>query len=107
MMEPTAFNDVFFVFMGSPLELLGLWLILINFAAFFAFGLDKWKAKHPGRRRIPERNLLLAAVVGGSVGALLGMRLFHHKTLHRLFSRGLPCILAGQLLLALMLFLLC
>ena len=50
--------------------------------------------------RVPEKNLLLLAVVGGSVGALLGMYLFRHKTLHRVFRVGVPVILAVQLLLA-------
>ena len=49
---------------------------------------------------LPSYNLLLLAVVGGSVGALLGMYLFRHKTLHRVFRVGVPVILAVQLLLA-------
>ena len=85
---------------GSPWGWLALWLIVINVAAFCAFGIDTWKAKHPGRRRIPERNLMLSALAGGSVGALLGMKVFHHKTLHKLFSIGVPVILAAQLVLA-------
>ena len=69
-----------------------------------AFGLDKWKARrkvqHESVRRVPEKTLFLLAVLGGSVGALLGMRVFHHKTLHRSFRFGIPAILAAQLLLA-------
>ena len=97
---PQAQNDFFFAVIGSPWGWLALWLIVINVAAFCAFGIDKWKAKHPRRRRIPERNLMLSALAGGSVGALLGMKVFHHKTLHKLFSIGVPVILAAQLVLA-------
>ena len=91
---PQAQNDFFFAVIGSPWGWLAVWLIVINVAAFCAFGIDKWKAKHPGRRRIPERNLMLSALAGGSIGALLGMKVFHHKTLHKLFSIGVPVILA-------------
>ena len=52
-------------------------------------------------RRVPERTLFLLAILGGSVGALLGMRVFHHKTLHRAFRFGIPAILALQVLLPL------
>ena len=89
---------------GSPQGLLTGWLVLINLAAFLAFGLDKWKAKRkekkPSVRRVPERTLFLLALLGGSAGALLGMRAFHHKTLHRAFRYGIPAILALHLLLA-------
>ena len=59
-----------------------------------------WCSSTLFRQRVPEKNLLLLAVVGGSVGALLGMYLFRHKTLHRVFRVGVPVILAVQLLLA-------
>ncbi len=101
---PTAQNDMLWALIGSPRGLLLFWLIAINVLAFLAFGLDKWKAKrketHPDTRRIPERNLFLSAIAGGSLGALLGMKVFHHKTLHRSFRIGIPIILAAQLLLA-------
>lgn len=81
------------------------WLILVNGAAFLAFGLDKWKAKRkavrPNIRRVPERTLFLLAALGGCPGALLGMRVFHHKTLHRAFRFGLPAIMALQALIPL------
>lgn len=87
--------------LGSPWELLWLWLVVVNVLTFLAFGLDKWKAKRkqtrPDTRRIPERNLFLSAIAGGSLGALLGMRVFHHKTLHRSFRMGIPAILIVQL----------
>lgn len=105
LLEPTATNDVLFALINSPLGLLGAWLVLINVAAFFVYGLDKRKAKCPGARRIPERNLLLAAVMGGSLGALLGMQVFHHKTRHRVFAVGVPVILATQLALGVIVYL--
>ncbi|MCD8009950.1 MAG: DUF1294 domain-containing protein [Lachnospiraceae bacterium] len=72
------------------------YLIFINLLSLTLFGLDKHRArKHAWR--IPERTLLLSAVLGGSVGALLGMRFFHHKTKHRLFTLGVPLILAVQI----------
>lgn len=76
-----------------------LWLTGINLITFLVFGLDKAKAKRQGARRIPERTLFTLAVVGGSVGALLGMRVWHHKTLHRTFRLGIPLILLAQVLL--------
>ena len=98
---PTEHNDRIVAFIGSPLGLLAAWLVLINTVTFLIFGVDKLLAKHPRfRQRVPEKNLLLLAVVGGSVGALLGMYLFRHKTLHRVFRVGVPVILAVQLLLA-------
>ena len=75
-----------------------LYLIVINVVAFLAFGLDKLKAKADAWR-IPEKTLLGLAVIGGSVGAILGMRTFRHKTRHKQFSVGLPVILAVQLII--------
>lgn len=102
---PEARNDFLWAAVGSPWGLLALWLVLINLAAFLAFGLDKWKAKRKERRegvrRVPERTLFLLAALGGSVGALAGMRVFHHKTLHRSFRLGVPLILALQILIPL------
>ncbi len=81
-----------------------VYLIFINLLAFALFGLDKHRArKHAWR--IPERTLLLSAVLGGSVGALLGMRFFHHKTKHRRFTLGIPLILAVQIAAAVFLYL--
>ena len=99
---PTAHNDTVWAFVSSPWDLLALWLLFINLIAFLIFGLDKWKARRKvhreGVRRIPERTLFLLAIAGGSLGALLGMKIFHHKTLHRTFRIGIPIILAAQVL---------
>ena len=73
-------------------------LIALNGFAIFLYGRDKWKARH-GRWRIPEATLLLVALCGGSVGALMGMYLFRHKTRKPRFRYGIPAILALQLAL--------
>lgn len=97
---PEAVSVSDFAVLGSPWGLLAAWLALINVVAFFVYGLDKLLSKRARAQRVPEKNLLLLAVAGGSVGALLGMRVFHHKTLHRAFRYGIPAILALHLLLA-------
>ncbi|MCI9466687.1 MAG: DUF1294 domain-containing protein [Ruminiclostridium sp.] len=74
-----------------------LWLLVWNFVAFALMGVDKAKARQ-GRWRIPEKTLFLSAILGGSVGAMLGMSLFRHKTQHRRFRLGMPLILALQVL---------
>ena len=76
---------------------LGVYLLIVNVAAFAVYGADKLRARQ-GRWRVPEKTLFLLAIIGGSVGALLGMRVFHHKTLHRSFRIGVPVILMLQIL---------
>ncbi len=75
------------------------YLLIINAVAFIVYGIDKLKARK-GRWRISEATLLLLALVGGSVGAWLGMKVWHHKTMHRKFQYGLPTILLLQLAIA-------
>ena len=70
----------------------------INVLTFFVYGIDKWRAKQ-GRWRISEATLLMLAVIGGSLGAILGMRIWHHKTMHKKFKYGLPLILLAQVAL--------
>ena len=74
------------------------YLIVINIVTFLVYGIDKWKAKQ-GSWRISEATLLILAVIGGSIGALLGMRVLHHKTMHKKFKYGLPLILLVQIAL--------
>ena len=62
------------------------YLAAINLAAFFLMWLDKRRARRKGARRVRERTLLLSALLGGSVGAIAGMRLFRHKTKHWYFG---------------------
>ena len=75
------------------------YLLAINAVAFFVYGIDKLKARK-GWWRIPEATLLLLAIIGGSIGAWLGMKVWHHKTMHKKFRYGLPLILLLQLALA-------
>ena len=93
---------MFFV-VGNPWALLLLYLLIINLVTFLVFGLDKWKAKRKEKkdsvRRVPEKTLFLLSALGGSVGALLGMKVFHHKTLHKSFRFGIPAILALQIVI--------
>ena len=81
-----------------------IYLALVNVLAFVLFGIDKYKAQHD-RWRIREATLIGIAVIGGSVGAWLGMLLWHHKTQHLKFRFGLPLILLLQLLVAITLYL--
>ena len=77
-----------------------IYLVVINVLTFLTFGIDKWKAKK-AKWRIREAALLVLAVLGGSVGAWLGMKVWHHKTLHKKFKYGVPLILVVQLVLLL------
>ena len=74
------------------------YLIVINIVTFQVYGIDKWKAKQ-GSWRISEATLLILAAIGGSIGALLGMKIWHHKTMHKKFKYGLPLILIIQIIL--------
>lgn len=80
------------------MEAIVYFLVSINILAFNVYGIDKWRAAH-GRWRIPESTLLGLAVIGGSIGALLGMKVWHHKTKHKKFVFGLPLILIAQLVI--------
>ncbi len=73
------------------------YLAVLNVLTFLIYGWDKLCAKREGARRVPEKTLLFLAVIGGSVGAILGMNFFRHKTRHAQFRYGLPLILALQL----------
>lgn len=84
----------------SAIQLIIIYLIAINVATFCTYGIDKWKAKK-SLWRIRETALLGLAVLGGSVGAWLGMKVWHHKTQHKKFKYGIPMILAAQMALAL------
>ena len=80
------------------LHIVLIYLVIINVVAFFMYGIDKWKAKRT-KWRIPEATLLGMAVIGGSIGAWLGMKVWHHKTLHKKFRFGIPAIIIVQLLI--------
>jgi len=109
MYLPQEQNDFVWAVVGSPWGLLALWLVCINLVTFFVFGWDKlkakWKEKNETIRRVPEKTLFVLAGLGGSIGALLGMKVWHHKTLHKSFRLGIPAILIVQVVLMLGLYL--
>ena len=77
-----------------------LYLLLSNLVAFVVYGIDKYKARK-GKWRIPESTLLTLAMFGGSIGAWLAMKAFHHKTMHKKFYIGVPMIIVLQMIFAL------
>lgn len=81
------------------MNILLIYLLAANIVTFVVFGIDKYKAKR-GLWRIPEASLLTMAVIGGSIGAWLGTKVWHHKTLHKKFKYGIPLIIALQAALA-------
>lgn len=79
-------------------NIISCYILGINVIAFLVYGIDKLKAKR-GKWRIPESTLLLLAAIGGSLGAWLGMKVWHHKTMHKKFQYGVPLLLILQLAL--------
>ena len=86
------------VIMAEREQFILVYLVVMSVVTFFVYGIDKWKAQHK-RWRIPESVLLGLAAVGGSVGAWLGMQVWHHKTQHKKFKYGVPAIFVAQLVL--------
>lgn len=84
------------------LESFSIIIVIINIVTFIIYGIDKYKAKK-GKWRIPENSLIGLAIIGGSIGAYLGMRVWHHKTMHLKFKYGIPLIIAIQMVIAYML----
>ena len=80
-------------------KILVIYLLPVNFLSFILYGIDKKRARKR-EWRISEKTLIGIAVIGGCVGAILGMHIFHHKTRHWYFRYGLPLILTIQVLLA-------
>ena len=92
------FFNTFQDFLLKHILIVVIYFVLVNLIAFIMYGVDKKKAiKH--KWRIPEHDLILVAVLGGSIGALLGMKAFRHKTKHPKFFIGVPAILIVQLIL--------
>ena len=75
--------------------LITYYILAINVITFVIYGIDKLKAKK-GKWRTPEACLLGLAVIGGSIGAYLGIKVWHHKTLHKKFKYGIPAIIILQ-----------
>lgn len=80
-----------------------VYIMVINMVSFCLMGIDKAKAKKHVWR-IPEKTLFGFAVIGGSLGAIFGMKFFHHKTKHWYFVWGMPAILLLQMVLAAVLY---
>lgn len=76
---------------------------MANFVAFITYGIDKLKARR-SKRRISEATLLLLAIIGGSLGAWFGVKVWHHKTLHKKFRYGIPLIIIIQIVICMYLF---
>ncbi len=74
-----------------------IYLIIINLIAFLSMFIDKRKAKW-GRWRIPENTLFLYAILGGTIGSIIGMYTFRHKTKKTKFKIGMPVLLVLQTL---------
>lgn len=73
-----------------------IYFIIMNLIAFSLMGIDKYKAIHH-KWRIPEKTLFMSAIIGGSIGSILGMYTFRHKTKHTTFIVGMPAIFIIQL----------
>ena len=84
------------------MQYLLLYLLIINALGLILMRIDKKKAQL-GRWRIPESTLMAVTVLGGSMGTMLGMNLFRHKTKHPKFSLGIPVILVLQVMIAVIL----
>lgn len=78
--------------------LVTLYVVCVNIAGFTLMGFDKWKAKKHAWR-VPEATLFIIALIGGSIGSILGMQIFRHKTRHWYFVYGMPAILILQIVL--------
>jgi len=82
----------------NAITLIIVYLAVINFISFITMGVDKHKAMKR-TWRIPESTLFVLAFIGGSIGSIAGMHIFHHKTRHWYFLYGMPAILIVQILL--------
>ena len=85
------------------MKLLTIYLSLMNAAGLMFMLVDKQKAIH-NRWRIPEATLMTVAAIGGSLGCLLGMKLFRHKTKHLKFTIGVPLLLVLHVIILLYFF---
>ena len=85
---------------GLPLHVVLAYFITVNVLGLVLFGIDKWKAKHD-KWRISEATLLSLTVIGGSIGTWVGMKVWHHKTMHKKFKYGIPLVMVLQFVLLL------
>ena len=78
-----------------PLHVVLAYFITVNVLGLVLFGIDKWKAKHD-KWRISEATLLSVTAIGGSIGAWVGMKVWHHKTMHKKFKYSIPLVMVLQ-----------
>lgn len=88
--------------MMNPITFLIIYFIIMNIVGFALMGIDKRKAIKR-TFRIPEATLFIVAIIGGSIGSILGMQVFRHKTRHWYFVFGMPAILVVQIILLIVL----
>ena len=88
--------------MMNPITFLIIYFVIINIVGFALMGIDKRKAIKR-TFRIPEATLFIVALIGGSIGSILGMQVFRHKTRHWYFVFGMPAILVVQIVLLVLL----
>ena len=84
----------------NSFDIIILYVVAVNVVSFLMMGIDKRKAVKRAFR-IPESTLFVLAIIGGSIGSIIGMHLFRHKTRHWYFLYGMPVILALQIILIL------
>lgn len=84
----------------TPIFIFVCYLIIINIYGTVVMGIDKWRSSRK-KSRVPEKALFIIAFVGGAAGVYIGMKLFHHKTLHNKFRYGIPAILLTNIVLIL------
>lgn len=82
----------------NVISILAIYIIIVNLLGFALMGIDKYKAIKRGFR-IPEATLFTVAIIGGSIGSIIGMYYFRHKTRHWYFVYGMPAILILQIAL--------
>jgi len=87
----------------TVVQIILLYILSVNLGGFIAFGIDKRRSAR-AKWRIPEATLMTLALMGGSIGCLLGMKIFRHKTLKPLFSIGIPVILLLQVIIVVIIF---
>lgn len=87
----------------NVIVLLGIYIVIINLIGFSVMGIDKRRAKKRAFR-IPEAVLFTIAIIGGSIGSIIGMRFFHHKTRHWYFVYGMPAILILQIIFVIIIY---
>ena len=87
--------------MGTALWII-IYFVTVNLFGFASMGIDKYRAQNH-KWRISEAMLFFYAIIGGSIGSLVGMRFFRHKTKHKLFTIGIPIVLIIQIILVIFL----